>query len=898
MEGRLQFRHDKKVYGSFEEVKTLLENKLQLRDASIIPLYAEPAVFRYEDENHKIHLVLAIGNPVEDSRYADEDYKYTLLDLDPIVSGAANIVNIIEGLGFDEDGSFNPDSEYRSGYFSDVDPTITSYVKVLKDKVSSLKIEYDSENTRIVLKYGDQEISSFPANEFVKNELLRDVDVIATKEDADRLDPTHPASIENMLPYLFLKWNTSPGGNPDADPEEKIVRIQLSELVDVYTGGNGIDVSDDYEISVIVDPSTESYLTLSPSGLKLSGINDALDEVKDYAEELVENAISDTDEVIDAVVSALTSEINENRRSIRKLEDFAEYKVGELDGEVIATVVSNNRDRVSALEGNISNLNSQVANKVDKVEGKGLSTNDFTNEDKALLETVAANADENVIEVVKVNGTALEVNSDKAVNVEVPFVRLSDTEKVLTLNNGVVESVISAVYDSTAKKIYLKGKNNSVLSEIDTTDFVVDGMIETVSIEGTVGNKYLRFVFNTDAGERIITVRLDELVDPYTVSGGSENFLVIDDYKIGVKVDQPDYSGLVSGAELHNLDDKYSALTHTLDDKVGEGFVDGSGATISITHKINELEGSMQDFIDNNKLIFEEDFKIAGIVGTLGTGKYKNGDTIPAGTAVLDVLKDILQQELFPTAEEPSAKIVLKNAGAYRVGDQISPSYEISFNPGVYNYTDGTTAMTNVTVSQYYVNTINGSSFGPNPQSTRVGSFPAITVTDGMDMKVYTTIDYVNNGYVPKTNLDRDWPSAQIANGSISEVVSDGSITSFRPMFYGAIMDDEISDYNSITSEEALTALTASEEEKVNRIHVPSGSEVVVIMVPVESSIDIKKIIDTESGFDLKDVFIKQAGQPVIKTYAEEATAVTRYHVYVYDPGTQLGENVYKIIYA
>ncbi|MBP5723247.1 MAG: hypothetical protein J6X18_06715, partial [Bacteroidales bacterium] len=679
---------------------------------------------------------------------------------------------------------------------------------------------------------------------------------------------------------------------------EKIVRIQLSELVDVYTGGNGIDVSGDYKISVIVDPSTESYLTLSPSGLKLSGINDALDDVKDYAEELVENAISDTDEVIDAVVSALTSEINENRRSIRKLEDFAEYKVGELDGEVIATVVSSNRNRISTLEGNVSNLNSQVANKVDKVEGKGLSTNDFTNEAKALLETVAANADENVIEVVKVNGVALDVNSDKAVNVEVPFVRLSDTEKVLTLNNGVVESVISAVYDSAAKKIYLKGKNNAVLSEIDATDFLVDGMIKTVSVEGTVGNKYLRFVFNTDAGERVITVPLTELVDPYTVSGGSENYLVIDDYKIGVKVDQPDYSGLVSGAELHNLDDKYSALTHTLDEKVGEGFVDGSGATISITHKINELEGSMQDFIDNNKLIFEEDFKIAGIVGTLGTGKYKNGDTIPAGTAVLDVLKDILQQELFPVAEEPSAKIILKNAGSYRVGDQISPSYEISFNPGVYNYTDGTTAMTNVTVSQYYVNTINGSSFGPNPQSTRVGSFPAITVTDGMDMKLYTTIDYVNNGYVPKTNLDRDWPSAQIANGSISEVVSDGSITSFRPMFYGAIMDGEISDYNNITSEEALTALTASEEEKVNRIHVPSGSEVVVIMVPVESSIDIKKIIDTESGFDLKDVFIKQAGQPVIKTYADETTAVTRYHVYVYDPGTQLGENVYKIIYA
>ena len=899
MKGRLQFRHDSNVYGSFEEVKALLENKLQLRDESIIPLYAEPAVFKYEDENHKIHLVLAIGNPVEDSRYENEDYKYTLLDLDPIVDGASRIVNVIEGVGFDEDGSFNPDSDYRGGRFSDVDPNISAYVKELKDKLFGINIRYDSDNTRVVLQYGDgpeaEVFSYFPANDFVKNELLRDVKVI-TEENADREDPDRIEAQTPPFPYLYMEWNTSPDGDPEG--ENKIVRISLKELVDVYTGGDGINVSDDYKISVVVDPSTESYLTLSPSGLKVAGIDAALEDVKDYAEALVEDAISDTDDVIDSVVSALTAEINENRRDIRKLEDFAEYKVGELDGEVIATVVGSNRDRISTLEGSVSNLNSQVANKVDKVDGKGLSTNDFTNEDKALLETVAANADENVIEIVKVNGVALDVNSDKAVNVEVPFVSLSETEKVLTLNNGVVESVISAEYDNVAKKIYLKGKNNSVLSEIDATDFIIDGMIKNVSVVTEDGVKYLRFIFNTDAGDRVINVALTDLVTEYTVSGDSENFLTIDGFKIGVKVDQPDYSGLVSGAALHNLDDKYSAITHTLDDKVGEGFVDESGATISITHKINELEGSMQDFIDENKLIFTEDFKVAGIIGTLGTGAYKNGDTITAGTAVLDVLKEILQKRLYPVAVEPSAKIVLKNAGSYRVGDEVSPSYEISFNPGIYNYDDGTTARTNVTVSEYYVNTINGSTFGPNPQSTRVGTFPPIVVSDDMDMKVYTTIDYVNNGYVPKTNLDEDWPASQIQNGAIAEIVSDESITGFRPILYGALNDGDIADYNNITSEEVLTLLEASTAETVSKIYVRGGSEVVVIMIPVNSDIEIKKIIDTDSGFDLKDVFVKQSGQPVVKTYEGEATAVTRYHVYVYDPGTQLGENVYKIIYA
>lgn len=60
---------------------------------------------------------------------------------------------------------------------------------------------------------------------------------------------------------------------------------------------------------------------------------------------------------------------------------------------------------------------SAVAGKVDKVEGKGLSTNDFTDALKTKLEGVAEGAQVNVIESVKVNGTALEI-TDKAVNVD------------------------------------------------------------------------------------------------------------------------------------------------------------------------------------------------------------------------------------------------------------------------------------------------------------------------------------------------------------------------------------------------------------------------------------------------------------------------------------------------
>ena len=57
--------------------------------------------------------------------------------------------------------------------------------------------------------------------------------------------------------------------------------------------------------------------------------------------------------------------------------------------------------------------------KVDKVDGKGLSTNDYTTAEKNKLSGVTSGAQVNVIETIKVNGAALTPTS-KAVNITVP----------------------------------------------------------------------------------------------------------------------------------------------------------------------------------------------------------------------------------------------------------------------------------------------------------------------------------------------------------------------------------------------------------------------------------------------------------------------------------------------
>lgn len=59
---------------------------------------------------------------------------------------------------------------------------------------------------------------------------------------------------------------------------------------------------------------------------------------------------------------------------------------------------------------------------VKKETGKGLSTNDYTTAEKQKLNGIAAGAQVNKIESIKVNGTAQAIGADKSVNISVPII--------------------------------------------------------------------------------------------------------------------------------------------------------------------------------------------------------------------------------------------------------------------------------------------------------------------------------------------------------------------------------------------------------------------------------------------------------------------------------------------
>lgn len=91
----------------------------------------------------------------------------------------------------------------------------------------------------------------------------------------------------------------------------------------------------------------------------------------------------------------------------------------------------------SVSQDKVTDLTTALDSKVDKVEGKGLSTNDFTNELKTKLDGIQAEAQTNVLESVKLNGQALPI-SEKAVDIPVASFTVLGIVKGTDAENGVV----------------------------------------------------------------------------------------------------------------------------------------------------------------------------------------------------------------------------------------------------------------------------------------------------------------------------------------------------------------------------------------------------------------------------------------------------------------------------
>ena len=201
--------------------------------------------------------------------------------------------------------------------------------------------------------------------------------------------------------------------------------------------------------------------------------------IRSYAEKLVSNLRSETDSTLTAHYSGAVGRHSaasvdctdgstvqaalDSEKSDRMLSDASVLSELNSRAETLSAAITTEADARSAadtaaaktaadnLSAKAAELNAAIAQKVDKVAGKALSTNDYTNADKAIVDGVdaalAQKADTSALteglagKVDKVTGKALSTNdytnADKAIvdGVSSALAKKADKTEVLTKTN-------------------------------------------------------------------------------------------------------------------------------------------------------------------------------------------------------------------------------------------------------------------------------------------------------------------------------------------------------------------------------------------------------------------------------------------------------------------------------
>lgn len=124
----------------------------------------------------------------------------------------------------------------------------------------------------------------------------------------------------------------------DSDEGEKKVSVDVHDLIDVYTAGQGLGV-DKNQFFIKIDPSSEKYLSVSENGIKISGLDTLLKNLN----ETLANFGQETAKAFDQINNVLETSINTIN--------------GGIDNE-IRPAITKNADDISA-------INEALLNKVE-----------------------------------------------------------------------------------------------------------------------------------------------------------------------------------------------------------------------------------------------------------------------------------------------------------------------------------------------------------------------------------------------------------------------------------------------------------------------------------------------------------------------------------------------------
>ena len=335
-------------------------------------------------------------------------------------------------------------------------------------------------------------------------------------------------------------------------------------------------------------------------------LNQAIVNEKDRAER-VENGLRDDVNRIDSNVISLQERMNGSEGDILDLVTRMSAAENNIEANKDNLTAETN-SRISADTELQSKIDILFTNKVEVEDGKGLTSNDFTDVLLNKLNSIEENAQNNKIEKVFVDNILLDITDNKEVKINMPKVPVQGVyvdDNILSLNGTELSANVSLAYDKTTQQFILYGKDTTkVISTIDVSEFIKDGMLDKVEvITLDNGKTVIRITWNTESGHEITDVPADSLIQVYEAGEGiikindtfsirlntnvSENFLRVDS----------------NGLYTEGIKQFVAESIVISEEKTNERLVNLSDAIVGTQKELSDLSGTVEGLKDTCNII-------------------------------------------------------------------------------------------------------------------------------------------------------------------------------------------------------------------------------------------------------------------------------------------------------
>ena len=363
---------------------------------------------------------------------------------------------------------------------------------------------------------------------------------------------------------------------------DKEVRISLSDLVDIYEAGDGLEAVEKQDPSgntttyfqVKIDAESDEFLTVSEDGVKLSGVKNAIDAETARATAVEEELAA----IASATTQGLDEEIARAKAAEAELQGAidAEAERAQAAEETLTEAIADEADRAQAaeeaLEASIESAVTQgIAAEVERAQAAEAELQDAidaevaraTSAESALTEAVAdeiarATEEEGVLaeaidtESARIDGvaeslatetnraTSAETAIQNAINNEIERATAVEADLQEAIESALTKQVVESVVGSSSINVDDTDLSNPVLSakvsqevedgksnliKINTdglyagVDLLYDDLTNTLTFKTTTASKDINLLSNSVI-DRIYYNSADEtIVIEYTVNG-------------------------------------------------------------------------------------------------------------------------------------------------------------------------------------------------------------------------------------------------------------------------------------------------------------------------------------------------------------------------------------------